>query len=91
MREKALLAGFAAEAQTPMMMGDKTQSSTTFRGTICFDAHRCTSNFERLRLNAGRLYREMAAELMARNVLWLARQMLRPRSWGYDALGGAYR
>ena len=53
MREKALLAGFAAEAQTPMMMGDKTQSSTTFRETICFDAHQCTSNFERLRLMQG--------------------------------------
>jgi hypothetical protein len=50
MREKALLAGFAAEAQTPMMMVDKTKSSTTFRATVCFDAHRCTSNFARLRI-----------------------------------------
>jgi hypothetical protein len=49
MREKALLAGFAAEAQTPMMMGDKTEPSPTFYATVCFDAHRCTSNFARLR------------------------------------------
>jgi hypothetical protein len=42
-REKALLAGFAAEAQTPMMMGDKTQPSPTFCATACFDAHKCTS------------------------------------------------
>jgi len=48
MREKTLLAGFAAEAKAPMMMGDKTESSTTFRATVCFDAHRCTSNFARL-------------------------------------------
>jgi hypothetical protein len=48
MREKALLAGFAAEAQTPMMMGDKTEPSPTFCATVCFDAHRCTSNFARL-------------------------------------------
>jgi hypothetical protein len=49
MREKALLAGFAAEAQTPMMMGDKTEPFPTFCATACFDAHKCTSNFERIR------------------------------------------
>ena len=33
-------AGFAAEAHTPMMMGDKTELSPTFRATVSHRGHR---------------------------------------------------
>ena len=41
-----------------------------------------------VQLHAGDVRGEIGAEERdgVGNVLWLARQMLRPRSWGYDAL-----
>jgi transposase InsO family protein len=68
-RKEVFLAGFAAEAQAPMVVGDKTKLSTTVCTTVVQFGHELSSDW---RYDVGRPNgdRPVQAEVIHRRGLW---------------------